>query len=134
MLGELLGEMTGKITGNRITTSDNGLPKIESSFQQSGQILGIDVTEIGTYWSQIRGKKIYGEGSGIIMTNEGETIQWKGFGVAVFAGKGYPTSWRGSLYYQTSSKILEDLNNTLVVVEYEIDENGITDAKIWEWK
>jgi hypothetical protein len=134
MLGEMIGETQGKITGNRVLPSDGQAPKVESSFQDTGKILGVDITEIATYWSQIRGDKLYGEGQGVIMTEDGETACWTGFGVANFTGKGSATSWRGSLYYQTSSKKLERLNNAVVVFEYEVDENGNTDAKIWEWK
>jgi hypothetical protein len=134
MLGEMLGETQGKITGNRVLPFDEDVPKVESSFQDIGKILGVDITEIGTFWSQIRKNKIYGEGQGVIMTSEDETACWKGFGVAKFTGKGFSTSWRGSLYYKTSSKKLERLNNTVVVFEYEIDDTGNTDAKIWEWK
>ena len=133
MLGELLGETRGNITENRVLPFEGDLPKIESSFQEVGIILGIDITEIGTYWSQVRGNRIYAEGQGIIMTSEAETAHWEGFGVGKFTGRGSSTSWRGSLYYQTSSKKLERLNNTVVVFEYEIDETGNTYAKLWEW-
>lgn len=133
MLGELIGETKGNVTENRVLPFEDDLPKIESTIQTVGLFFGIYIKEIGTYWSQVRGKSIYGEGQGVIMTEEGESAQWKGFGVGKFTGKGSSTSWRGSLYYQTTSKKLERLNNAVVIFEYEVDETGNTYAKVWEW-
>lgn len=47
----MLGEIQGKITGNRVLPSEGPTPKIESSYQGSGRILGVEVTDMGTFWS-----------------------------------------------------------------------------------
>ncbi|HLB71758.1 MAG: hypothetical protein OIN88_07005 [Candidatus Methanoperedens sp.] len=130
----MIGETQGKITGNRVLPSDGQAPKVESSFQDSGKILGVEITNIGTYWSIVRGGGLYGEGQGIIMTRDGEMAYWTGQGVGRFTGRGSASIWRGSLFYQTSSQKLAHLNSIAVVFEYEVDENGNTHDKLWEWK
>lgn len=134
MLGEMIGEVRGKITGNRVLPSD-GAPKVEASFQQSGKLLGAEITDMGTYFSVARAVGgLYGEGQGVTMTKEGEMASWKGQGVGRFIGRGSAVSFRGAIYYQTMSAKLARLNNIAVVFEYEVDENGNTHAKFWEWK
>ena len=135
MLGEMIGEVRGKITGNRVLPSEGQAPKVETSQQQSGKILGVEVTDMGTYWSVVRaGGGLYGEGQGVTMTKDGEAAAWTAQGVGRFAGRGSAVSFRGAIYYQTSSTKLARLNNVAVVFEYEADENGNTHAKFWEWK
>lgn len=44
-------------------------------------------------------------------------------------------SWRGVLYYDTTSTgKLSFLRDVVGVFEYEVDEEGNTSAKVWEWK
>ncbi len=59
---------------------------------------------------------------------------WTGQGVGKFTGRGSAVSFRGAVYYQTTSAKLAHLNNIAVVFEYETDENGNTHGKFWEWK
>ena len=47
MLGEMLGEETGKITGTRVLPSEGGAPKLESSFQATGRLYGVEETDLG---------------------------------------------------------------------------------------
>ena len=68
------------------------------------------------------------------MTKDGERVTWTGQGVGSFTGRGSAVSWRGSLYYQTSSQKLARLNSVAAVFEYEVDENGNSSSKVWEWK
>ena len=49
MLGEKIGEMSGKINSQRVLANPGGGPKMETSFQASGTLLGTDVKETGTY-------------------------------------------------------------------------------------
>jgi len=44
------------------------------------------------------------------------------------------TSWRGAVYYQTASKNLSRLNGIAVIFEYEVDADGNSQSKAWEWK
>src|SRR5207244_1522122 len=99
MLGEQLGEERGKITARRVLPSDGGGPKVEVSFEASGKIIGSDVTDLGTYWSVVQSNgALYGEGQGVIMTPQGEVIQWIGAGRGHFTAQG-GVSFRGAVYY-----------------------------------
>lgn len=132
MLGELIGELTGKMTGIRVLPEEC-CPKMESSFQDIGQILGVDVSNTGTFWTIFKEDGgLYGEGQGIAMTNDGGIIIWSGQGVGKINGKA--AEWRASVFYNTSSKKLARLNNIMVIAEFSIDEEGNTHEKLWEWK
>lgn len=133
MLGELIGETQGKRTARRVLSTDGGF-KVEVSFEEDGKMLGIEVNNIGTYWAASRADgSLYGEGQGVLLTHEGEMATWKGQGVGKFVGGG-AVSYRGALYYSTASAKLARLNTIAGVFEFEVDANGNTHTKIWEWK
>lgn len=127
----MIGELKGKIIGMRVLSTDC-CPKMESTFQDVGKILNIEVKDIGTFWSIFKEDGgYYGEGQGILMTNDGEIVSWKGQGLGWMNGK--ITEYRASLFFNTSSKQLERLNKIMGIVEYSIDEEGNTLEKLWEW-
>ena len=74
MLGDLIYEHIGKATGQRVL--DVSPPRVETSFSATGTLKGgITVSEMGTYWIEARFRGIlYGEGQGIIMTNDGTEV------------------------------------------------------------
>jgi hypothetical protein len=132
MLGELLGETKGKRLVRRVTSVDP--PTAEVSFEDSGSMLGIPTTGMGTYTSVIRPDgSIYGTGQGLNMTNDGEGVNWTGTGVGKF-GPGGSISYRGMLFLRTTSTKLARLNNACAAFEYEVDPSGATTSKLWEWK
>jgi len=132
MLGEMIGELKGKIIGMRVLPMEC-CPKIESSFQDVGKILGVDVTDTGTFWSLFKEDGgIYGEGRGMLMTNDGEIATWKAQGIGKMKGKA--SDYRASVFFNTSSKKLARLNDIVGIVEYSVDEEGNTYEKLWEWK
>ena len=134
MLGEKLGESRGKSTVNRVLSADLEAPKLESSFEDSGTLLGVEVSGFGTFTAVQRpGGFLQGEGQGISMTKEGETVTWVGQGIGRFSGPG-SVSWRGSLLYRTSSERLARLNGLVGLFEFEVDAEGNTICKEWEWK
>lgn len=134
MLGDQLERETGQITGMRVL-STSGEPKVEVSFQGKGQLMGVDVTDMGTYRSVMRPDgSMYGEGQGITMTSEGETVTWTGSGVGRPLGRGDASTWRGAVYYHTTSQKLAGLNSVVGVFEYENDENGNVEITVYEWK
>ena len=132
MLGEMIGETTGKRVVRRVLSTDP--LTVEVSFEDKGKILGISTAGFGTYSAKVRPDgSIYGEGEGAFMTQDGELVTWKGSGLGTFKEKG-AVSYRGILYYQTASQKLARLNTMPAVFEYEIDPEGKTYAKLWEWK
>lgn len=134
MLGKKLGEMSGKIGLQRVLSIEGGSPKVETSFQQNGSLLGTNVNETGTYWTIARPDgTLYGEGRGMTIGKDGKIATWTGHGVGVTKKDGAAT-YRGALYYQTMPARWSPLNKVAVLFEYEIDAQGNTHSEYWEWK
>ncbi len=134
MLGEKFGDETGKVVGQRVLPSEHGAPKVETSFQQMGKILGVDMTDIGTYDAILRPDgTLFGNGQGVIMGAGGAAATWSGSGVGVFQPDG-SISFRGSIYYQSASPQWARLNSVAGVFEYEQKPDGSVCGQVWEWK
>jgi hypothetical protein len=133
MLGELIGEVRGKRTGRRVLSTTPG-SKVEVWFEDRGKLLGIEVNEIVSYWAEVRPDgTLYGEGQGIATTLDGDVATLKGQGMGKFVGGG-AVSYRGAVYYSTASPKLARLNTFAAVFEFDVDANGNTHTKFWEWK
>ena len=133
MLGELIGKEKGKVIVRRVLPV-TGNPKVEVSFESTGSLVGIDIKNTGTYWSEIKPDgTVYGEGQGIAIGEKGEMITWKGQGVGEMTPSG-GVRYRGSLYYTTQAKTLLGLNKLVGVFEYEVDADGNTSSEVYEWK
>jgi hypothetical protein len=134
MQGEKINEETGKVTSQRVLPNPGGGPKMETSFQASAKLLGVEATDTGTYSSLVRPDgTLYGEGQGIMMGKNGELATWVGQGVGTMKKDG-SVSYRGALYYQSSTAKWSRLNSVAVIFEYEVDPQGNTRAQLWEWK
>jgi hypothetical protein len=134
MLGEKVGEGTGKVTSQRVLPNPGGAPRMETSFQSTGKLLGLGTTETGTYVAEGRPDgSLFGEGQGIVMGREGELATWTGQGVGKFNKDG-SLSYRGAIYLQTSSAKWTQLNGAALVFEHEVDAQGNTRAQLFEWK
>jgi hypothetical protein len=132
MLGVLIGESKGKRIVRRITSVEP--PTAEVTFEDIGTMLGVPTTGTGTYTSIVHPDgSIFGQGQGLIVTNEGEGITWTATGAGKF-GLGGAVSYRGMLFYRTTSQKLAALNNACGAFEYEVDAVGNTTSKVWEWK
>ncbi|HET9177674.1 MAG TPA: hypothetical protein VFQ24_04870 [Terriglobia bacterium] len=133
MLGEMIADLKGKRTGRRVLSVDKGF-KVEVSVESTGKLLGFDVMEVVTYWSESRPDgTLYGEGHGVIVGADGNNATWKGQGVGRF-GDGGAVSYRGAIYYSTASPNLARLNTVAAVFEFDADAEGNTRSKFWEWK
>jgi hypothetical protein len=133
MLGEQIGEGRGKRTARRVVSTAPTF-SVEVSFEDTSKLLGVDGMNIGTYTS---GNKpdgsLYGEGQGVFATMDGEIATWKGIGIGRLLAGG-AVSYRGCLSYSTASAKLTRLNSIAGVFEFDVDTNGNTHSKIWEWK
>ena len=135
MLGEQIGEETGQVTGIRVLPDEGTGSRVEVSFQTSGTLLGAHVSNMGTYISTPRPDgTLFGDGQGVAVTEQGDMATWRGQGVGHFTGHGTAVSWRGAIYFQTTSERLARLNGIAAVFEYEADESGKTTDKTYEWK
>ena len=132
MLGEQIGETKGRRLVRRVTSVDPTTAEV--SFEDSGHMLGVPTTGLGTYTSIVRPDgSIYGQGQGLNTTHDGEAVTWTGTGVGKF-GPGGAVSYRGMLFFRTTSEKLARLNNACGAFEYEVDATGSTVSKVWEWK
>lgn len=137
MLGELIVEGQGKLTTQKVLPSDGPLPKFELTFEVMGTVLGIASKTIVTYWSEVLANgTLYGEcpGQGVVMTGEGDIATFKAAGAGRFTSPGGAVAFRGTIYYETASEKLAALNGLAVVYEWDVDEDGNTAFKGWEWK
>jgi hypothetical protein len=134
MLGENIGGISGKVTMQRVLPSLGGQPKMETSFQATGTVLGTDVKDTGTYWTVVRSDGThYGEGQGIMITKDGKTATWIGHGVGTTKKDGSAT-YRGAIYFQTMPPKWSRLNKVTVLFEYAVDAEGNTRSDYWERK
>ena len=134
MLGEKIGEGKGKVTARRVLPNPGGGPKMETSFESKGKLLGVEAKETGTYWSTVRPDgTLYGEGNGILMGSRGEMATWIGQGIGIIKEDG-GVVFRGAVYHSSSSEAWRRLNRVASVYEYEVDAEGNSKAEIWEWK
>jgi hypothetical protein len=132
MLGEQISETIGKRIVRRVVSVEP--PTGEVTFEDSGHMLGIPTTGMGTYTSVVRADgSLFGQGQGMSMTADGEAVAWTGTGLGHFGPAG-AVSYRGMLFFRTTSQKLARLNNACGAFEYEVDAAGATVSKIWEWK
>ncbi len=110
---------------------------METTSEGAGSILGTYATVMATYSTEVRPDgTLYGEcpNSGVIMTQEGEVATFTGAGAGKFTGSGGAASFRGAVYFQTSSSKLARLNGTAVIYEWDVDTDGNGVWNLWEWK
>lgn len=132
MLGEQISETKGRRLVRRVLSVEP--PTAEVSFEDNGHALGVPITGMGSYTSTVREDgSIFGHGQGLSMTQDGESLTWTGTGLGKF-GPGGSVSYRGMLFYRTTSKKLARLNNACAAFEYDVDASGNTIARSWEWK
>ena len=134
MIGEKIGESSGKVTNRRVLSNPDGGPKVETSFQTKGYLLGVEIRENGTYTADVRPDgTLFGNGQGVILGKDGDMVSWVGNGVGTFKGGG-AVSYRGAVYYRSASPKFARLNTVAAVFESEVDAEGNTRAELWEWK
>jgi len=134
VLGEKISETNGKVLVRRVLPNEGSGPKMETSFQASGFLLGIEERESGTYTASMRPDgTLFGEGQGVAIGKDGDMATWQGQGVGTIKPGG-TVSYRGAIFYQSSSPKWSRLNSVACVFEYEVDAEGSTRAQLWEWK
>ena len=132
MLGEVIAEGKGKRTGRRVIATEPVF-KVEVSFEEVGALLGAQGMNIGTYTSSPKPDgSLDGYGEGVFASFEGETVTWRGVGTGQFQ-EGGAVRYTGSLSYSTKSTKLARLNQITGVFEFNVDAEGNTSGKIWEW-
>jgi hypothetical protein len=135
MLSEQIGEASGTVTGVRVLSAEGDASKMEISFRGRGELLGIAITDIGTFVQTTKpGGVLATESSNVLfLSDDGEVASWTGFGVGRPTGPGFSSSWGVAGSMQTSSQKLSRLNAVATLVEYEVEEDGSYRWKAWEW-
>src|SRR5262245_49084037 len=134
MLGEMIGEESGKVTSRRVLENLGGAPKMETNAQTTLTLLGVEAINNVTYSAAIRADgSLYGEGQGIVISKDGDVATWVGQGVGTVK-KGGGASFRGAVFYQSSSPKWSRLNSVASIFEHEVDAEGNVHSKLWEWK
>ena len=67
------------------------------------------------------------------MSEEGDVATSVGQGVGTI-GKAGAVSYRGAVYYHSSSPRWSRLNTVAAIFEYEVDAEGNSRSTLWEWK
>jgi len=133
MLGELIYEGRGKRTARTVLPLEGTQPRIQVSFEETGKLVGIEANFMGTYWAAIRPDgSVYGEGQGIIGTRDGDSVTLRGIGTGKVR-EGGAVSYRGTLIFHAPPKLAR-LNTVAGAFEFEVDAQGNTSMKMWEWK
>jgi hypothetical protein len=132
MLGPQIEEGHGKRTGRRIITTEPGL-KVEATVEEKMRLLGVEGGTIITYISSIKPDgSLHGEGEGAFMSRQGDRVTWRGTGVGRFTEDG-AIHYCGSVSFNTTSPKFTKLNAISGVFQWEIDPEGNTHSKIWEF-
>ena len=130
-IGEFIQESKGKITAVRVLADG----KLEASYQATGKLFGVDVSEFYTaVISPQPGGQLLMEGNGFIASNAGDSEVLKFHGIGHATGAGFKASYRGSTFAQSATPKFAKLMNEMTVWEVNIDEQGNFVLKIWEWK
>ena len=134
MLGDKIGDTRGQAISTRILEDVGQGPRMETTDQGTGTLYGVHVNTTVTYVGTLRPNgTISGSGTGIVMTEDGESATYRGVGVGTFVRPGV-TSWRGSLFFETTSSKLSKLNGIAAMFEYTVDEGGKSEGHFTEWK
>ena len=132
MLGDLISESKGKRLVRRVLSVNP--PTAEVSFEDAGTVLGIATNGMGSYTATIEPDgSLHGDGQGLIMTADGDAMTWTGTGVGKF-GKGGAVSYRGMLFFRSTSPRFASINNGCGAFEFDVDGSGNTSSKVWQWK
>jgi hypothetical protein len=133
VLGRQIGEQLGQVTSQRVLPADGEAPRVEVSFESHGRLLDCDVDFRGTYVATAQSDgSLLGEGQGLDMAKDGSMIRWVGQGSGHFTGGGR-VAWRGAIQYCGGTGALASLNGCCALFEYDVDESGKAEARLYEW-
>ena len=103
-LGDLVLNETGSIDEVRELSNDAAGIKNEIKLTLKGTIRGVEETTKWTYRALVRPDgSVYGEGTAVMTTVDGEVLNLTGAGAAKAAGPGESTNFRTMLYAHTTA-------------------------------
>ena len=134
-LGDIILDETGTIDEVRELSKDASGIKNEIKLTLKGTIRGVAETTKWTYTALTRPDgSVYGQGTAIMTTADGDVLNLLGSGAARIAGPGESTNFRTMLFVHTAAPQFTDLNYVGLVGEYDVSADGTATNKCWEWK
>lgn len=134
-LGDIILDETGTIDEVCELSNDASGIKNEIKLTLKGTIRGVAETTKWTYTALNRPDgSVYGQGTGIMTTADGDVLNLIGSGAARIAGPGESTNFRTMLFVHTAAPQFTDLNYVGLVGEYDVSADGTATNKCWEWK
>ena len=134
-LGDLVLDETGTVTGIRVLSADASGSKLEVCLRTSGTIRGVAESTFWTYTQLIRPDgSVYGQGEGVMTTQDGNVIHLIGHGSGQAPAPGGTTNFRTMLHAHSTSAKYADLNSIGLVGNYDVAADGSAVNKGWEWK
>jgi hypothetical protein len=131
MSGEKIGEGNGQ-RGMRKVLSTQPTFKVEVSFEEHSQLIGVEGMNMGTYTAITKPDgSLEGVGEGVFATLDGEFVTWRGMGVGRFV-EGGAVHYTGILSYSTTSARLAKLNSIAAMFEFHVDAAGKTHSQIYD--
>ena len=78
-IGKLLTNEQGRLTVRRVLSVDDGVAKVETTFESMGSLHDVGYNNLGTLWSIIRADgSLYGEWKGGLRTHANDTAVYRG--------------------------------------------------------
>lgn len=137
MLGELIAQSHGQITSTRILPlSPVGEVRMESTFIGTGRLLGVEITDVGTFVQTLRidGVLYVDEGYVLMTGPQGEVAHLSGFALGKPVGSQPCAHFASCGVMRTTAPAWKRLNEVAIVSEYDVDSQGHFSVKCWEWK
>ena len=136
MASEKLGSIKA-VTTTKTLPANGTLPRFEVAVPSgSGTLAGVDIFQMmATYSAEMREDgTLYGEcpNAGLVIAADG-VATFTTTGIGTFTEDGGAT-FKGMVYFQTSTPSLASLNGAAVVYDWDVDAEGNAAWELWQWK
>ena len=124
----------GNLVGIRVLNVI-GEPQLEYSIVENGTITGIgNVTNIQTWIDTLRTPKlIYGEGKGVMITDDGQRATWIGYDIGQLQNNGSIIYKGITIFNNNATGDMAFLNNLVGLHITTVQDNNQA-TKIWKWQ
>ena len=131
-IGNHVGSLKGKCLNKALPSKVYGMPRIETTAECDGDLAGKPVKTLATSQAEMRSDgRFIGDcpNSGVVLAADGvATFRANGVGKPTAEG-GF--SFRGPVYFETTSASLASLNGVAHFYEWEVDAENNATWKIW---
>ncbi len=132
MIGAQIEEGRGKRTGRRVIATEPVM-KVEASVEETASFLGVEGLNIITYVSHSKPDgSLEAKARASLPRSRAAASPGKAWASGGFGENG-SIHYSGSLSFTTTAQKLAKLNGMCVVFDWEIDAQGNTHSKMWEF-